>query len=171
MRTRTLSLAALCLCLTGASLRPASADATADARKAIEANYAKMAAALNKKDADGYTQFYTDDYVKISKDGQKKNKAQATADLKAALQQMKTAKFAIKVVKFALQQGKATANAQLNLAMSAPNPSTGKISQVTVNAVNEFIWVHSGTAWKIKQSKDMSSKMTVDGKPVGATKQ
>ena len=36
MQTRNFSLAALCLCLTGTSLRPASADATADAVKPLK---------------------------------------------------------------------------------------------------------------------------------------
>lgn len=164
MRPMSFVLPAVSLCLMTAGVASARADAASDAKKAVEANFAKMAAAITKKDVNGYTQFLTDDFVNITKGGQRKNKQQEAATIGQAVQMAKSMKFRIKMTKFALQNGKALVTANVTGTLVLPNPQTKKDSTLVGDSVEEFVWVKSGSSWKIKQEKELSSKMTVDGK-------
>ena len=169
MRTRILSLVALSLCLMGTGLRPATADATSDARKAIEDTLTKMTAAVNKRDVKGYAQYLTEDFVNISKSGPRKTKQQEVAQMSSVFQQSKSVKYAAKVQKFALQNGTGVATVGISVAIGLPNPQTKKDVKMTGEAVEEFTWVKSGSGWKLKQEKEKSSKMMLDGKPLSNT--
>src|SRR5262245_27892941 len=66
-----LKLSVLCILIGLAA--PIRADATADARKAIQAAYTSMDAAIGRKDANAVLANYAPTYVHIGKGGKKQN--------------------------------------------------------------------------------------------------
>ena len=43
------------------------------------------------------------------------------------------------------------------------NPQTKKSSTLVVDATSEDFWIKSGSSWKEKSSKNLTSKQTLDG--------
>ena len=128
-----------------------------------------MTTAINKRDVKGYAQYLTEDFVNISKGGPRKTKQQEVTQMTSVLQQSKSIKYGAKVQKFALQNGTGVATVGISVALALPNPQTKKDTKMTGEAVEELTWVKSGSGWKLKQEKEVSSKMMLDGKPLGGT--
>jgi ketosteroid isomerase-like protein len=166
MRTVSLAVSALSLCVLGANVTAARAQSPAEAKKAIAANLAKMASALSKKDLKTYGSFYADDAVIIDEKGAKKTKQQSMAEAAQAVQIAKTIKLTMTINSLSMQKGNAVANVTQNATITVANPQTKKDSTLVVKGAEAMTWVKRGAAWKIKQTKEGKTSLTVDGQPV-----
>lgn len=162
---RTLLTAALLL--AGASFAPqARADATSDARKTIQAAYDKMNAAAAKKDVNGILAYYAPDYEHVNQRGQKTTLAAMRQQMPQLLQMMKSIKATTAIKKFVLQGSQATVAVASQGEMVGVDPQTKKAVKIVIFSSDEDLWVKGAKGWMQKRSKTLSSKQTVDGKPV-----
>lgn len=157
------------VCLLPLSSTATLADATSDAKKAIQGIYDKVDAAAGKKDVKGVTSHLTSDYQSLSAKGVKLgDAAQLKTQVEMVFKQVQSIKAKSQIQKFALKGSTATVTVKQNGTIVVMNPQTRKPSVVAVESVSEDIWVKSSGSWKEKSSKNTSSKQSMDGKPIAA---
>lgn len=166
MSCRIAHIFCLLLCFFAANLTAAFADVTADARKAIEANYAKMSASIDKKEVKGYAQFFTDGARLTNEEGKRVLMKKEIALLTNLMRTANSAKATIQITKFALRKGKAVATIREHTTMVFPGERAGADDEMKGIVVKEQTWTRSGGGWKIKTVKQISSQIIVNGKPM-----
>ncbi len=166
MLTRRLLLTPLCLLLIGAGLRPATADATSDVRKAIEANYAQMAKAYSAKDPLAYGAYLTKDAQFVPKKGQTLRKQPYLAGVREMFDKSKSVQLTSKIEKFALQNDKAIATMRQKVVATMHNGRTNKDELLVIVQSNEAVWARAGSNWQLQKEKELSSTLTIGGKSV-----
>ncbi len=166
MRRRFLGLIALVALLGGSCLAPAMADATADAKKEIQALYDKMDVAAAKKDVKGMTASLDPNYVAISAQGQKMTLQQMKGQLTQIMTMLKEIKTKTVILKIALKGKTATVNTKQSLTSNGTNPQSQQAMKLEVRDTSTNTWVKSGTTWKLKETKSLSSKQFLNGKPI-----
>lgn len=146
--TRSLLLIVALLC-TGASLHaPAQADAASAARQAIQADYNKMLAAMQHRDAQAFLAYLTLDFRAIGRDG----KAMTRTQLANLFKQLKTEKdhtsprMTVRIRQITLHGREATV---------VQEQLTGSSSS---GSLHRDLWITTGQGWRIKQSKEMPRK-------------
>lgn len=154
-------LASACLAL----VHGAMADATADAKKAIQAAYNAGNAATGKKDMNKMFANDSPDFVAV-RNGQTITLAQAKAAVKQFFPAVKSIKDVSVVQKIKLKGNEATVTVKEHGDMVMANPQTKKTMKISVDSVSEDVWTKSGGAWLRKRSKSISEHVTSDGKPV-----
>jgi ketosteroid isomerase-like protein len=164
MLFRIVRVSGVVLCLAAAHVTAASADATSDARKAIEARFGKMSAALNKRDGKAYTQFFAPNFVSIGERGNRQDSRQMSRLIDAVMKMSQSLKHTWKTEKFTLQSGKAIHTVRQDIAMTMTDPQTGRNASMRQQPVEEFTWTKGKSGWLITQYKTLSSKMSVNGK-------
>jgi uncharacterized protein (TIGR02246 family) len=167
MYYRVLAVATL-LCL-GLTLAPkARADAAAEARKAIQAVYARGDAAMTKKDANAILSLYTPDYEQTSLKGQKITLAQAKQAIPMLFQQAKTIQSKTTIQKFSLKGSEAVVTVKQHATLTALNPQTQKTSKLVVDETSEDTWAKGAKGWLMKRSRTLAEQQMLDGKPLPA---
>ena len=168
MLNRRSTSASLALC-TLLSVAPVAirADAASDAKAAIQAVYNKETAAVNKKDVKGSLAIYAPDYVEIGLSGKKRSLAETKKQMQSLFEGQEKIKLKQTITKVTLAGNQATVLVKQHLEMTIVEPQTQTKLISTSDARVEDIWVKSGkSGWLKKQSKTLSEKATVDGKPV-----
>ena len=140
----------------------ARADTPAQARKAIEGNYAKIAAALGRRDVDATFAFETPDYVAVSKKGQKLTRDQAHQMMRQ-ITFAQAVKARTSVLAFSLSGNTATAKHRTHIDATIGNPQTNQTGKVTVDAVSSDTWVKTGGRWLLKRSQVLTSSQNMQG--------
>lgn len=167
---RILTLSATVLAMW--SLAPViKADATADARKVIQANYNKADSAMARKDVNTVIAMYTPDAVSVSKEG----KEASLADLKTSFGQLlpmaKSIKSTTTIEKLVLKgkEAFATIKEHAEILLSNPKKPSGSDKYVA-DATGEDTWVQTAKGWLIKKSKNLTMKQFLNGTAVSERK-
>ncbi len=142
------------------------ADATADAKTAIQSAYAKQTAAINKKDVQGVVAVYSPDYLAIGTNGRKnRTLAETKQQLAMLFTKGQNIKATQTIQKITVKGNQATVLVKEHAEFSLPDLQQ-KLHRLISNSNAEDIWVKSGKSnWLKKQSKTLSNKGTVDGIP------
>ena len=154
MRTvRFLMAASLFLC--AASARPARADDTADAKKAIEANYAKIAEAMNNYDAKAVGSYYTPDFVegpnrnvKVVPGGFQRGLPKLMIVLRAT-KTHSTMKTVIKSISIKGNEATVTTESTGTVTMTEPHVHKTITTPGTTHTA-EDVWIKKGNTWLCK---------------------
>lgn len=169
MLNRRFTSASLALC-TLIAIAPAAirADATSDAKAAIQAAYNNETAAMIKKDVKGIVAVYASDYVEIEKDGKKSTLAELKQQMQQLFPSLRNVKATQSVSKVTLKGSQATVLSRQHLEATFINPQTKKNQSLVATANLEDLWVKSGkSTWLKKQSKVLTENQTLDGKAGG----
>jgi len=168
MLNRRFTSASLALC-TLIAIAPAAirADATSDAKAAIQAAYNKETAAMIKKDFKGIMSVYASDYVQIDKSGKKISLAELKPQLQAMVAVVQNVKATQIVSKVTVNGNRATVLSKQHLEATVLIPEKKKQALI-MNASVEVLWVKTGkSTWLKKQSKVLTENQTLDGKAGG----
>lgn len=166
LRTRRNSAATIILALACIMPAVARADAASDARKAIQAVYAKRDAAEQKKDIDGSLSALTPDFVFVAKDGQKGDAKLLKRRLTPLVTLMQSVKSKSEITKFALKGKQATATVKAHLEMLVVDPQTQVPQKLVADATSEDLWTKTTAGWLQKKMTTRTETATLDGKSV-----
>jgi len=157
----------IALCIAG-SFGTAKADETASAKKAIQAIYAKAAAAAAKKDANGMTAHFAPDYESIALDGTITKGAAIKSNLERFLQGVKSITETTSITKLTLKGGTATVLYKGTANIVVVVPQTKKEGRLVIERTGETQWEKKGGAWLARRAKTLTNKQSLDGKELSA---
>jgi hypothetical protein len=166
MRKHFLTQVLLNACAAALLAPKACPDTAAEVRRMIQANYNREAAAFMRKDATGLLANYAPDYVATQKSGKKltlDDIRPVLPDMFAAMSDIKDAR-AIK--KFVFKDSHAIVTVTDRAESKLKNPKTRKNVRLVMVETRRDVWVKLGANWKIKTSRTLSKKQTVNGKPL-----
>lgn len=147
------------------------------ARQQIQAIYAKFDALTMKKDIAAFTKYFkessTDDCVFIEKDAKGKLVKQAR---QAVLEQFTSAMPMVDKVNTSrthvdgvtASNGAFAATVTSKVSMTLVPDPDGKPHTIVEDSKSIDTWIKSGSQWKLKSSKMVTSKITKDGQPIGS---
>jgi len=169
----SIRFAAAVLLISAASMPSmAVADATSDAKKAIQAAYDKADAAGARKDLEGSTVYYTPDFVYTGEDGKSFQLAFIKAQMKRYFQAAKSVQSKSTITGLKLKGNSATVTVHEVGHFVLANPQKpDQTRKLDVEANAEDLWVKTAKGWQVKKSKAISTKQWVDGKPFMPPKQ
>ncbi len=142
------------------------ADATADARRAIQTAYDKMDAAAARKDAKAMLAYYASDFQFISAKGRKRDLKFQQETLPRVLAAAQSMRGKTTVRKLTLKGREAKALVHSRGVMTFINRNTQQISTLIVESVSKEIWSKTGQRWLKKRVRNLSEKQTLDGRLV-----
>lgn len=142
------------------------ANATADARKAIQAIYDSHNAAVARKDLDGALAHRTQDYVSIGAKGDRKSLEQSRQVLRRLFAAMEWAQGSSVIQKITLKDDTAIVLVKEKGRLVLANPQTGQKATLDINGLSRDVWVRRQGRWLVKQSQNLQSKITRNGQPV-----
>jgi ketosteroid isomerase-like protein len=166
---RTLPIA-LALCALTILAPGTRADATSEARKAIQTLYNKQNAAAAKKDVEGVLANRTPDFEAIAVNGQKLTMDQVRQNIEQLLAVAQSIKATTAIKSFRLKGNNATVTTREHAEFVTTNPQTSTPAKVVIDGTSQDTWIKSGKGWQIKRSKALTEKMTVNGKAVSRPK-
>ena len=152
-----------CACI--APLSPAHADASADARKTIQAAYTKENAAVAKKDLNGAFAFVAPDFMTGDKTGHQAALRDLKPQLQVVFDNSTSLKATTTITKFSFKGNQATVTTKDRTIMNLKAPKGGKPSKAVVDTIEEDLWVNNVGKWVRRLSTILSQTMTKDGKP------
>lgn len=146
-----------------------AALAAPDAKASIAGIYARLDSLSRQKDVTALTKLFksltTSDFKYKTTKGQTYGGAQMIAQMKQEMTLVgRISRFKSHIDSFKAKGDQATAVVTTDSAMTMSEG--GKTHQLTSLDKSEDLWVWQGGAWKLKASRAISSKMTVDGKPL-----
>src|SRR5579863_2394232 len=135
-------LCAVAALFIAVSLAPmARADATADARKAIQAAYSKANAAAAKKDVEGTFAILSPDAVLIGPKGQKASPASLRQQFTQLFAVAQSIKDTTTIEKFALKGKEANATTREHTEIVLTNPQNHQTTKIVVDGSSQDTWV------------------------------
>jgi hypothetical protein len=165
VRTMKLTLAVMAGCIL-AGAQTARADATSDARKAIQAAYDKSNAAAAKKDLAGVLASHASDFTYTDKSGKKQDLSAMKTQMGQVFQASKEISGKSVIQSISLKGGSATVTVDETGSMVLVNPQNpDQTVKLEVEAKSEDLWAKTGKGWRIKSSREISSKQLINGKP------
>jgi ketosteroid isomerase-like protein len=164
---RFFHLLVLCL-LTCAASGVAQADATSDARKAIQAIYNKIDGAVARRDFKGAFASHAPDYYYIDAKGRKLTLAQLRRVTPRILDAMRTYKSKTTLQKLTLKGNTASVVSRDHTEATFVNPQTQKNARVVVDSVLHETWIKSKQGWLRKSARNVSSRQQLDGRVIRA---
>ena len=156
-----LVVAFLALPLTGSK-----ADSTADAKRAIQAQYDKSNAAAAKKDSKGVTSVFTKDRVSVTSKGVTTSIQDEKKQMEQVFSAAQSCVVTSTILSVSLTGSQAKVRVKEHGKIVLPNPKTMVNSNLVEDSIREDTWIKSGGAWLEKKSVEKSSKVTIDGKEV-----
>ena len=162
---RFFHLLALCL-LTCAASGVAQADATSDARKAIQAIYNKVDQAVARRDFKGAFASHAADYYYIDAKGRKITLAQLRRVTPRIMDAMQSYKSKTTLQKLTLKGNTASVVSRDHTEATFVNPQTQKSSRVVVDSVLQESWIKTKQGWQRKWARNISSRQTLDGRAI-----
>ena len=154
-----------CLVVTAAAA-PVLGDAAAEARKQIQAAYNREIAAAARKDASGVLANVTADYKSISANGQTVTADTLRQRLPIIFASAVSVKGTSTITKFALKGNQADVQVKEHGIIVLMNRQTKKRSKLEIHDLSRTLWVKTPSGWKKKLSRTISSKQSLDGKPL-----
>ena len=144
----------------------ARADAAADARKSIQAIYAKRDAAEHKKDVNGSLISLGPNFVYVTKDGQKGDAALLKRQIAPVIQFMQSVDAKSEITKFSIKGKEATAIVKAHLEMLVLDPQTQAPQKIVGVVTSEDLWTKTDSGWLQKKMSTKSQTATLNGKSI-----
>ena len=157
------SLIASTLVMLSVSSVATFADATGDARKAIETALHKTEIAATKKDANGMMATYSNDYTFVTKKGQTLTIQMMRGNVAQLVKGAKSLKLKVSIQKFTLSNNYVTSILREDAIAILPNQKTKHDSTLKLSAVSEDIWTKTNGLWHRKRGTQISSSALLDG--------
>jgi len=143
------------------------ADATADAKKAIQASYDRSNNGLAHKETKSLIDMYTPDYYAISKKGKKTSLAELKESIKGIVAAAKTIKASTTVQKIVLKGNEAIVTTKEHTELFLVNPQDpSQTAKIVADDTSEHTWVKSAKGWLLKKARNLTSKATMNGQPM-----
>jgi uncharacterized protein (TIGR02246 family) len=165
------SYVCLCALLIGGAPVAARSDVSAE-RKAIQAQYDRIAAAFVRKDVAGALAPIAPDFTNIGVDGKIVNRAQMAAILKENFPGIPSGATArVGLDHFKLLGNKAVVNATVLWITTTPDPkgARGRMHTQVDRSVSTDTWVKTNGRWMMQLSQDKPSPPAqINGKPAKA---
>jgi ketosteroid isomerase-like protein len=148
------------------SLAPvAHADATTEARKAIQAAYDHMSAAVEKRELNGVTAFYTPDFEMTERGGTRNNLAASRRQIQFMLGMLKTIKATQVIQTFTLKGNQAVVTEHTHMDGIMLDPQTKRPHKFVGDNISQDIWIKGAKGWLQRRSQTLTERTTIDGKP------
>jgi uncharacterized protein (TIGR02246 family) len=144
----------------------AFADATSDAKKAIQAQYDKASAGYAKKDAKTVLSIYAPDYESVNLDGAKRQLDDVKKQLPNAFSQANSIQIKALVQKVTLKGDEAFANVATKVLVMAKHPEGGPPLKVELEDTGEYRWVKRNGQWLLRYVKKLTEKRKVNGQVI-----
>lgn len=145
----------------------AFADTTDEARKAIQIEYNKVSAAFAKKDVDGVVAHRTNDYVSINRKGQKNVNEPSREDRIRLNKTIQSPRATAVIQEVRLLDGNtAECLVKETTGGSYNDPQTNQKATLSVNGTYRALWVKQKGRWRLKQSRTITEKATMNGQPM-----
>ncbi len=147
--------AALLICLwLGADTPPACADATAEARQAIQFAHRQIDVALERKNFPSVTAACTPDFVSINDEGKRFTVAQVQSGLNHDLARAQSIQSTTIIQTTTLTPGGATVTLLQHLRILTRYKVVffGRLAHTTLDQTRREEWIKTGGAWRLKQS-------------------
>jgi ketosteroid isomerase-like protein len=141
----------------------AGADAAGAAREAIQAQYRKINAAIEKQDADAIVRFLAPDF-RLTGGGDSVNRAEYKAIVRQGFQTTHDLKASTTIESFKLSGNRAVAVTTQIQNGKARLPNDPKDHAVTVVMKIRDTWTKTAKGWLLQRSEGLSTRSTVDGK-------
>ena len=165
-RRSFLFAAAAGLLLVGGGLpSSARADATSDARRALQTLYDKTNVAAAKKDLNGVLAYMAPDFVATGEKGEKRTVADLRAQLSQIFPLLQSWRGGSRIQQVTIKGNAATVLVKENVRMVMVNPQTRQKAVLDSMGTSRDVWVKQGSGWRMKQSQTLSSKALLNGKP------
>lgn len=146
-------------------------DESHPVRKAINAEYAKLAAAMRKKDIDALVALYAPDFHAVTPTGEVWNRERSLAYQKNGLAQVKETSFISNTILRLAVCGEDEAAATVLQVWYRTQMMRGKLRLVQTTAVQDEQWVKLPAGWKRGNIYDViNGTALVDGKRVDTNK-
>lgn len=144
------------------SVPAAAADQAASARRAIEAAYARLAAAVARKNIDAVRALYAPDYREVLINGEERGLAEVLAALPGefALMQDPRLQFSLADLDAGAAEISVSAHAVQSFA-TAPTPSSTR--PMRVEATSRDVWGLASGHWTLRRSHVLAVKVWADG--------
>lgn len=144
----------------------AAGDATSDAKKQIQAAYNRENAAAARKDAAGVLANLTSDYKSVSAGGQSVTAKTLRERLPVIFANAISIKGKSTITKLTLKGNQADVQVKEHGVLTLMNRQTRKPSKLEIHDVSQTLWLKTKSGWKKKQSRTISSKQSLDGRPL-----
>ncbi|HZO87155.1 MAG TPA: nuclear transport factor 2 family protein [Chthonomonadaceae bacterium] len=143
----------------------ATADATADARKAIQTAYNQANAAMARKDVNGGLAHFAPDFEAVTRNGKKIMLPQIRQQLQQ-ITMMQSIRAKSTIQKFRLKGNQAVVTVKEHADLTGVNPQNKQKLTMSIDSVSEDTWVKSGKGWLQKRSKSLRETAKINGKPI-----
>ena len=144
----------------------AAGDATADARKQIQAAYDRENAAAARKDAAAVLANLTPDYKSVSAGGQTVTVHTLRQRLPVIFANAISIRGKSTITKLTLKGNQADVQVKEHGVLTLMNRQARKQSKLEIHDVSQTLWVKTKSGWKKKQSRTITSKQSLDGRPL-----
>jgi hypothetical protein len=131
----------------------------------IQKSYQRSNAAFGRKDAAGVMANLAPGYRQSFK-GRTLDRAGVERQMKMMFANSRSVNTQTTITKLVLGSGKATATVRESLKVVGVNPQTKKLMTLASSGITEDTWVLTRGKWLVQQSKGLSVKATLDGKPL-----
>lgn len=158
MNSRLLSLIPFIALL----LTPSPHDNSAAARKQVEAAYAKLNAALERKDVNGTLALYAPNFQSIGDKGGKGSLATLKKTWQREFALIQSVRSTSTIRTFSLKGNRATARVHLHKEAVVMNPQTDQLVTVVSDAEMEDVWVQGASGWRKRQSRTLSIRRKIE---------
>lgn len=160
---RISTLKALSLLVGLCLVTPVLADATADAKKEIQARYDKVKAAGERKNIKQLLEHYTPDYT-LTGQGRNYTLGHMRVHIGQLIRSMATIKIVTTIQKVDLKGNTATISAKEHCDLGYVNQGTKKVEPMTVDSTLQDVWVKQPEGWMLKSTKLLTAKRLLNGK-------
>lgn len=140
-------------------------DDTSDARKAIEAQFAKISKAFEAKDVKTFEAMFAPDFKAKAPGRPVASRAEVLKDFEGQMKVMSDVKWSQKIKTFKLEKGVATVTFDSELKSKAQGqdnmPHDFRLTSKTKNE-----WVKGKPGWQVRYSESLELRMWVDGQEI-----
>lgn len=163
--TRPLLLTAVLLCAGAGLQSPSHADATADARNAIQAVYDRQDAAARHNDVQGMMDALTNDFNATGMNGITITRLESRRMMMAVFPALRKISSHTAIQWIDTRNKEATVITR-SRTVTVADGSVAEELPVQADTVARALWVKTNAGWKIRRQHILSSIATVNGKPV-----
>ena len=140
---------------------------TATLRRELEANYAKLAAALQAKDWRAALVWVASDYRQISPNGDVSDRGVLAADLEQTMEMMRTITASYRVLRVSANKEEVIATIRYSFAGETEPDPQGKRHRISLTAPMRATWVKTAQGWQLKRNEELPGAVALmDGKPL-----
>jgi hypothetical protein len=142
----------------------ARADASADARKAIQAQYDKANAAISKRDEVNMFTIYTPGFICEDIKGKKRTLADLRQQTQMVITQARTISGTTKIISIILKGNNAMVRIAEHSKLVGTDPLTRTDSIILIDSTSDDVWALAKGNWMLTKSKTRAQKSSLNGR-------